>query len=423
MVSLNDMETSGRSPLRSTRGLWLLCLIGALAIFVPSAVGLERIQTGYAISSAELDAVRVSRGIVASQADQLLSMGAQRHLVLDPSDEDTARLHAALRGFSSSYDILKVKLYSPDCRIVYSSDPAIVGIVDAENERLARALLGTISSDLESSDAMVDLREETHFSVEVVETYVPIYNVQAEVVGVFEMYQDFAPYRAAARARYYRSVALIGAVAGLAAVLAFVVLRRRESGFSAEYATALHAAGVDPPTGLNTSAAAYARAVQECNRMKRRRQGALEPSLAILLVEIDGLEELIQRSGRTSADQVLLEVGRRLVESVRSYDIVGWSGPRRFMVVLPETSLSDAPALAERLRLAVASTPIEAAPPGAPTTVSLGAAITFGPTPSVDVVLRRAEIALQEAQDGGGNRAIYLSGGEESSARDTPPPM
>ncbi len=395
--------------IRSHRHLTRVFLLGTAAILVLTAVGLERIVSSHIVSVAEADAVRVSRSIVATQADVLLSMGPERRLVIDLRDEDVARLDAALKGFASPFDILKVKLYSPDARIVYSTDPAIIGVVDTNNERLARALLGHPTSVLESKESVLDLAAETRFSVDVVETYVPIYNVQADVVGAFEIYQDVTHNRGHVGRLLYYALALVAVAVVAMAMLGFLVLRRRGTEYAAEHAALLRWVRTDPLTGLHDQKATYDRAAQECNRMKRRAVRELESSLAMLVVEVDGLEDLVPRYGEDAADRVTAEVSRRLVAAVRSYDIVGRSDLERFMVILPETSLPDAAALAERLRLVVTNTPIAVARDEIRATISLGAAITFGPAPNVDVVLKRAETALEEARAGGGNRAVYLT--------------
>lgn len=396
------------------RWLATVCVVGVLAVFVLSAIGLSRIHSRYVISLAQEDAVRVSRGIVASQADTLLSVGPERHLVLDLTPAGVASLDTALAGFSSSFEIVKVKLYSPEARIVYSTDPAIVGVVDQGNERLASALGGRVSSTIESKDAVVDLQEETRFSVDVVETYVPIYNVQAEVVGAFEVYQDVTQYQAGARARYYYSLAVVGASLAAVTLLGYGILRRKVRGGAAAASAAPALAKTDPLTGLHDREAAYDRAAQECNRMKRRSERNLEASLALVLVEIDGAADIERRHGSGSLDAVVAEVARRLVDSVRSYDVVGRAGSAGFIVILPETSLPEASQLAERLRVGVERAPVRVSEKDIPVTISLGAAITFGPTPDVDVVLSRAGAALAEARDGGGNRAAYLTSDGES---------
>lgn len=214
------------TPSFSRRAVARVWLLAVLAMLTMSAVGLERVLSGYVVSVAESNAVRVGRGIVASQADALLTMGPERHLLLDLSDENVVRLDEAVQGFALSFDILKVKLYSPDARIIYSTDPAIIGIVDAGNERLADALHGGLSSGLENKETVVDLKEETRFAVDVVETYVPIYSVQAEVVGVFEIYQDVTGYHTDMRTHYYYALAVVGAVVLLVSVAGYLLLRR-----------------------------------------------------------------------------------------------------------------------------------------------------------------------------------------------------
>lgn len=229
MSDTSVIEEAGppvRSPAHFGRRLLLAAVIGPLAAFVVIAVGLDRVMSDFVVASAEADAVRVSRGIVSSQGEELLSEGPHHRLVLDIGPEIAPALDVAFEGFAASFDIVKVKLYSPEGRIAYSTDSAIIGLVDEDNERLAEALDGRVSSKVEGKEAVVDLLDETRFSVDVVETYVPIYNRQAEVVGVFEIYQDSTRYAADERTMYYYALALVGACLAAVAGSTYLLMRR-----------------------------------------------------------------------------------------------------------------------------------------------------------------------------------------------------
>ena len=55
---------------------------------------------------------------------------------------------------------MKIKVFSKQKAIIYSTDPAIVGRVDHDNSRLENALRGRVDAELETKNKIVDLSEE-----------------------------------------------------------------------------------------------------------------------------------------------------------------------------------------------------------------------------------------------------------------------
>jgi two-component system cell cycle response regulator len=104
---------------------------------------------------------------------------------------------------------------------------------------------------------------------------------------------------------------------------------------------------------------------------------------------------------------VLRQIAARALDSVRSVDLVARLGGEEFAVVMPETSLAVAAAVADRLRLAVASEPFVLGPDGErlPITVSIGATTTIAGG-NRDQLLKRADDALYEAKSAGRNRVV-----------------
>jgi diguanylate cyclase (GGDEF)-like protein len=62
---------------------------------------------------------------------------------------------------------------------------------------------------------------------------------------------------------------------------------------------------------------------------------APDSPLAVVFVDLDGFKALNDREGHDRGDQVLVEVARRLVASVRDIDLVVRVGGDEFVVVLP----------------------------------------------------------------------------------------
>ena len=120
----------------------------------------------------------------------------------------------------------------------------------------------------------------------------------------------------------------------------------------------------------------------------------LEHSLALVVVDVDGLDEIAERLGREAADSVVAEVATRLDESVPPGS-VHRLGPGEFALVLPASSANDAEALLGALHGSLE-------PPPGVERVTLGAGITeLAEGEDAQTVLGRAERALRQAQQVG----------------------
>jgi two-component system, cell cycle response regulator len=126
--------------------------------------------------------------------------------------------------------------------------------------------------------------------------------------------------------------------------------------------------------------------------------------LSIVLADLDYFKRVSDTHGHVVGDAVLREVGRRMRESVRVYDLVGRYGGEEFLIVSPGCGLSEAVDQAERIRRVVAAEAI--AVPGASlvATMSLGVATTAPQDTDEEGLLRAADEALYAAKKNGRNR-------------------
>ena len=94
--------------------------------------------------------------------------------------------------------------------------------------------------------------------------------------------------------------------------------------------------------------------------------------------------------------------GATLEFVLRSTDTAGRIGGEKFALMLPETALPAAMALAERLRQTVEqkSIPMSGGPPVS-FTVSIGVAELTDPSQGIDDLLKRADQALYQAKSSG----------------------
>ena len=136
-------------------------------------------------------------------------------------------------------------------------------------------------------------------------------------------------------------------------------------------------------------------------------------SAAVLLFDIDNFKQVNDTYGHAAGDDVLRELAARATHCVRTVDLVARRGDGagdEFVVVMPETDLTIAAGVAERLRAAVAREPFTIKCDGRKlsVTISIGAA-SAAAGDDRDCLLSRADDALYAAKSRGRNCVIMRS--------------
>jgi two-component system cell cycle response regulator len=127
-------------------------------------------------------------------------------------------------------------------------------------------------------------------------------------------------------------------------------------------------------------------------------------SLAVVILDIDFFKRVNDSVGHQAGDDVLKEFTRRFQANKRDEDVTGRWGGEEFLMILPESEIDGAMAAAERIRLAVASTPFAAGDRQLAVTVSAGCAAGAGD--DTDNLVRRADEALYLAKEAGRNQVL-----------------
>jgi diguanylate cyclase (GGDEF)-like protein/PAS domain S-box-containing protein len=123
---------------------------------------------------------------------------------------------------------------------------------------------------------------------------------------------------------------------------------------------------------------------------------------SVLMVDIDNFKSINDTHGHEVGDRVLIEVARRLRESVRDSDFVARWGGEEFVILLRDCPLADAVARAEKIRRQIAEAPFADA---GTVTISVGAA-ELTADEDLDHWLVRADRALYEAKRSGRNTVV-----------------
>jgi len=131
---------------------------------------------------------------------------------------------------------------------------------------------------------------------------------------------------------------------------------------------------------------------------------------AVSLGDLDHFKGVNDTHGHLVGDQVLREVARRLLLSVRSYDFVGRYGGEEFLIVLNSCRPDSAVSRAEEIRKAICARPVQTDAGLLAITMSLGVLLSsdWGHRPT-DELLREADAALYAAKAAGRNQVLLAT--------------
>jgi len=162
----------------------------------------------------------------------------------------------------------------------------------------------------------------------------------------------------------------------------------------------------DDLTGLLNLRALQRRGDEEVLRCRRFRK-----PVSALLINVDQFSILNATHGFQFGSQILRLIAGTLKQCVRSMDLVGRVGADEYMIVLPETDLSGAEFVAERIREAVEKAEYKAEKHTAKVTACLGVSGFPAERAEGDFgeLYRNANEALRSGKAGGPNRVEIYS--------------
>jgi len=160
-------------------------------------------------------------------------------------------------------------------------------------------------------------------------------------------------------------------------------------------------AQVDELTGLLNRWALKRMAMQEIARGRRSGQ-----SLAVVMIDLDGMKLVNDSHGHTCGDVLLQAVASVLQEALRDQDSVARMGGDEFCVLLPDTAIGDALTVAERLRRDIDELEVNYRGSTVRTTASLGVTSSNVCGLSWQALLDSSDEVLYQAKHLGKNRIV-----------------
>jgi diguanylate cyclase (GGDEF)-like protein len=129
--------------------------------------------------------------------------------------------------------------------------------------------------------------------------------------------------------------------------------------------------------------------------------------LAIIMFDLDRFKSINDELGHLGGDFTIREMAACVKTCVRKEELFARYGGEEFIIVLPETSMEGAVAVAERLRIMVEKHAFQYEGKMYPLTVSVGVAATNGDRPlSPSDLISEADQKLFEAKRLGRNRVV-----------------
>jgi diguanylate cyclase (GGDEF)-like protein len=333
---------------------------------------------------AERSAARQAEFTVAAVlADELDASDFRRPV----SPQRRAQLDRLLANDVLRHGTLLVTLSGPQRMITYATDHAMIGRRVASAARTADALAGTVSSDV-TTVAAGGPRER----LKTLRSYVP-YGSDAGVAGAIGLHQDYAPIARAARSAFLPVAGILQLVLLVLFALLVPLLARVSRRIVAQIERIEYQASHDDLTELPNRfyfrkqiAAALAAAEHEAS------------SVCILLLDLDRFKEINETLGHRSGDVLLGQLSDRLRATLAADVVLARLGGDEFGIVVARApadgavrlgalvhALLDEPFVVDSIPLVVEA--------------SIGAATSPRDGEDADALIRRADIAMQDAKD------------------------
>ncbi len=130
-------------------------------------------------------------------------------------------------------------------------------------------------------------------------------------------------------------------------------------------------------------------------------------NLSVLMLDIDHFKRVNDTFGHHTGDMVLKEMAHRCKNECRDVDAIGRLGGEEFIIFLPQSHLSQALNVAERIRKTIGDHPFEVKETKIPITISIGAVELSPHHTDLSALVHDADVQLYRAKKLGRNRVYH----------------
>jgi len=161
----------------------------------------------------------------------------------------------------------------------------------------------------------------------------------------------------------------------------------------------------DEMTGLANYRACHETLERETERAKRYNR-----PLTIMMIDIDDFKCCNDTYGHLAGDTAMVQIADLIKKQTRASDVATRYGGEEFMIILPETGIDEASAVAERIRESIAEHQFvsEEGTPMASLSVTIGLSALPDHASTKKDLIRTADIALYKGKTMGKNRVVVF---------------
>jgi diguanylate cyclase (GGDEF)-like protein len=160
----------------------------------------------------------------------------------------------------------------------------------------------------------------------------------------------------------------------------------------------------DPLTALPNRRYLEERLMEELNRSRR-----YNFPMSFLMIDIDDFKAYNDKNGHQAGDLALQITAHCLKGALRSADVASRYGGEEFCILLPQTAIAEAGAIADRIRQRVSTThfPHGKTQPLGRVTVSIGVSTFSEMVNTSENIIAAADRALYQAKNRGKDRVVF----------------
>jgi diguanylate cyclase (GGDEF)-like protein len=146
------------------------------------------------------------------------------------------------------------------------------------------------------------------------------------------------------------------------------------------------------------------------NQVAGRLRNPRSTMLALVIFDLDHFKAVNDNFGHSVGDEVLQEIGKRLLDGSRRGELAARVGGEEFAVIMPDVVVQELAGAAERMRAMIGGAPVDTAIGPLAVTASIGAAYTAVAVPDIEAALyKKADDALYASKEGGRDRVTVVA--------------